>query len=80
MMGGPVSLQYRLSYEFDLEDMAPDDHLLRRINAVLNLTWLRDEMKLHYSHRGCPSVCPELMHPDASGRVLLFDPLGASAL
>ena len=80
MMGDPVSLQDRLSYEFDLEDMAPDDHLWRRINAVLDLTWLRDEMKLPYSHLGCPSVCPELMHPDASGRVLLFDPLGASAL
>ena len=61
MMGGPVSLQYRLSYEFDLEDMAPDDHLLRRINAVLDLTWLRDEMKPHYNHPGCPLVCPELM-------------------
>ena len=61
MMGAPVGRQDRLFYEFDLEDMVPSDHLLRRINAVLDLSWLRDEMKAHYSHLGCPSVCPELM-------------------
>ena len=58
MMGAPVGRQDRLFYEFDLEDMVPSDHLLRRINAVLDLSWLRDEMKAHYSHLGCPSVCP----------------------
>ncbi len=61
MMGAPVGRQERLFYEFDLEDMVPSDHLLRRIDAVLDLSWLRDEMKAHYSHLGCPSVCPELM-------------------
>jgi transposase len=61
MMGDPVGQQDRLFYEFDLEDMVPDDHLLRRIDNVLDLSWLRDEMKPHYSHLGCPSVCPELM-------------------
>ena len=61
MMGDPVSLQDRLFYEFDLEDMVPSDHLLRRIDAVLDLSWLRDEMKPHYRHLGCPSVDPELM-------------------
>ncbi len=61
MMGAPVGRQDRLFYEFDLEDMVPGDHLLRRIDAVLDLSWLRDEMKAHYSHLGCPSVCPELM-------------------
>jgi transposase len=61
MMGAPVGRQDRLFYEFDLEDMVPGDHLLRRIDAVLDLSWLRDEMKAHYSHLGCPSICPELM-------------------
>ncbi len=41
--------------------MVPADHLLRRIDAVLDLSWLRGELKPHYSHLGCPSVCPELM-------------------
>jgi len=61
MMGDPVGRQDRLFYEFDLDDMVPADHLLRRIDKVLDLNWLRGEMKAHYSHLGCPSVCPELM-------------------
>ncbi len=61
MMGEAVSRQDRLFYEFDLEDMVPADHLLRRIDAVLDLSWLRSELAPHYSHLGCPSVCPELM-------------------
>jgi transposase len=61
MTGDPVGRQDRLFYVFDLENMVPGDHLLRRIDAVLDLSWLRDEMKPHYSHMGCPSVCPELM-------------------
>ena len=61
MMGEPVGRQDRLFYEFDLEEMVPADHLLRRVDAALDLSWLRDEMKCHYSHLGCPSICPELM-------------------
>ncbi len=61
MMGAPVGRQDRLFYEFDLEDMVPADHFLRKIDSVLDLSWLRDELKPYYSHLGCPSVCPELM-------------------
>ncbi len=61
MMGEPIGRQERLFYEFDLEDVVPDDHLLRKIAAVLDLSWLRGELRPHYSHLGCPSVCPELM-------------------
>ncbi len=61
MMGEPVGRQDRLFYEFDLEDMVPGDHLLRRIDAVLDLSWLRSELAPYYSHTGCPSVDPELL-------------------
>jgi transposase len=61
MMGEPVGRQDRLFYEFDLEDMVPSDHLLRRIDAVLDLSWLRGELAPYYSHTGCPSVDPELL-------------------
>ncbi len=60
-MAEPVGQQDRLFYEFDIEDMVPSDHLLRRIDRVLELSWLCSEMASHYSHLGCPSVCPELM-------------------
>jgi len=61
MMGALVGRQERLFYEFDLEEMVPADHLLRRIDAVLDLSWLRAELAPYYSHTGCPSVDPELM-------------------
>lgn len=61
MMGEPVGRQDRLFYEFDLEEVVPADHLLRKIDAVLDLSWLRGELKPYYSHLGCPSICPELM-------------------
>ena len=61
MMGEPVGRQDRLFYDFDLEEVVPGDHLLRKIDAVLDLSWLRGALKPYYSHLGCPSVCPELM-------------------
>ncbi len=61
MMGERCGGQDRLFYEFDLEEMVPADHLLRRIDAVLDLDWLRHELKPYYSHTGRPSICPELM-------------------
>ncbi|NNL90279.1 MAG: transposase [Marinicaulis sp.] len=61
MMGERQGSQDRLFYEFDLEAMVPADHLLRQINAVLDLSDLRDRLAPHYSHTGRPSIDPELM-------------------
>jgi transposase len=61
MMGAAVGGQDRLFYSFNLEDRVPVDHLLRRIDAVLDLGWLRGELAPFYSHTGCPSVDPELL-------------------
>ncbi len=61
MMGPAVGQQDRLFYAFDLDDRIPANHLLRRIDAVLDLSWLRGELKSHYSEIGRPSICPELM-------------------
>ena len=66
MVGEPVGRQDRLFYEFDLEQMVPADHLPRKIEAALDLSWPRGEMKPRYSLLGCPSVRLELM-----GRMLL---------
>jgi len=60
-MGQAVGQQDRLFYEFNLEDRVPANHLLRRIDAVLDLTWLRGGLSPFYSHTGCPSIDPELM-------------------
>ncbi len=59
MMGEPLGRQDRLFYEFDLEDMVPADHLLRRIDAALDLSWLRGELKAHYiRHNNDSSTLP----------------------
>jgi Transposase domain (DUF772) len=51
MMGPAVGRQDRLFYEFDLEERIPDDDdLLRRIDAVLDLSWLR-EIELNLAHQ-----------------------------
>jgi transposase len=61
MMGELSGRQARLFYEFCLEDQVPSDHLLRRIDGILDLSWLRSRLAPYYSHTGCPSVDPELM-------------------
>ena len=37
MLGAPVGRQDRLFYEFCLEDRVPRDHLLRKIDGVIDL-------------------------------------------
>ncbi|MGZ8831008.1 MAG: transposase, partial [Thermoanaerobaculia bacterium] len=61
MMGRRKSEQGQLFYAFDLEAIVPDDHQVRQIAAVLDLTWVRTELAPHYSHTGRPSIDPELM-------------------
>ena len=61
MMGERLSGQESLFYEICLEDRVPPDHLVRRLDAVLDLSWLRQELAPYYSHTGCPSIDPELM-------------------
>ena len=60
-MGPAVGQQDRLFYEFNLDDRIPANHLLRRIDAVLDLNWLRSEIAPFYSPTGCPSIDLELM-------------------
>ena len=60
-MGRRRQEQGQLFYSFDLEAVVPDDHQVRRIAAVLDLSWVRRELAPHYSHTGRPSIDPELM-------------------
>ena len=46
MMGRAVGRQDRFFYAFRLEDRIPADHLLRRIDAVLDLSWLRGALNI----------------------------------
>jgi transposase len=61
MMGRLNHSQGRLFYWFCLEGAIPDDHLVRKVAAVLDLSWVHAELAPHYPDNGRPSIDPELM-------------------
>jgi len=61
MMGRQASGQEQLFYEFHLDDVIPADHLVRMIDAVLDLSWVHAELAPHYPALGRPSIDPVLM-------------------
>jgi transposase len=61
MMGRHTQEQRQLFYSFDLDAVVPDDHLVRKIAAVLDLSWVHGELAPHYSPLGRPSIDPALM-------------------
>ena len=61
MMGRISQHQGQLFYAFNLEAVVPDDHLVRAVARVLDLSWVRAELAPHYSHTGRPSIDPVLM-------------------
>ena len=61
MMGRQNNDQGPLFYEFRLDEAVPDDHLVCKIDAVLDLSWVYAELAPHYPTLGRPSVDPVLM-------------------
>ena len=47
MMGRLNHDQRQLFYSFSLEEAVPNDHLVRKIAAVLDLSWVRAELAPH---------------------------------
>ena len=61
MMGRREDRQGQFLYEFNLDEVVPADHLVRKIDAVLDLGWVHKELGPYYSHTGRPSIDPVLM-------------------
>src|SRR5258708_7207880 len=63
MMGRQDRDQGQLFYEFKLDEVVPNNHLLRRMNVFVTaaLADLHQRLKPFYSEIGRPSVDPELM-------------------
>ncbi len=53
--------QGQLFYSFNLDEAVPVDHLVRKIEAVLDLSWVHGELAAYYSPLGRPSIDPVLM-------------------
>jgi transposase len=62
MMGRQDRDQGQLFYEFNLDEVIPKEHLLRRMNVFVTgvLADLHQRLKPFYSEIGRPSVDPEL--------------------
>jgi len=61
MMGRREGGQGQFFYAFDLDKVVPADHLVRQIDAILELGWVHTEFAPYYSHTGRPSIDPVLM-------------------
>src|SRR5215468_2702991 len=61
MMGRLNRDQGQLFYSFCLDEIVPDDHQVREIAAVLDLSWVHGELARYYSPLGRPSIDPVLM-------------------
>ena len=46
---------------FNVEELIPANHILRRVDAVLDLSWVRDELRDCYADRGRKSWDPEVI-------------------
>nr|WP_254656308.1 transposase [Jannaschia sp. CCS1] len=60
-MMGQLEAQENLFYRFRIEDHVPKDHLLRKIDWLLDFDAIRAGLTDLHSHTGRPSVDPELM-------------------
>jgi transposase len=61
MMGQLNHDQGEFFYSFRLDDAVPDDHPVRAIAAVLDLSWVHSELVPFYPKIGRPSIDPVLM-------------------
>ena len=53
--------QEQFFYSFRLDEAVPQDHPVRRMAAVLDLSWVYSELARYYPRTGRPSVDPVLM-------------------
>lgn len=61
MLGHKPQGQLELFVTGSLRSLIPDDHVLARVDAVLDLEWLRDEVRALYClDKGRPGIDPEV--------------------
>ena len=59
MLGKKKRAQPTLFIPGSIEDFIPDDHILKRVDRVLDLGWLRGEAaNLYCENNGRPSIDP----------------------
>ena len=80
MMGRRDQGQGQLFYEFRLDEAVPDDHLVRKIGALLDLSWVYAEARTLLLGDWPPLDRPCADDSDADHRVRIRHPVGAADL
>ena len=57
-MQGLKQFEPRLFYQISLDDLVPEQHLVRRLAEVLDFSWVRLQTAQLYSYTGRPSIDP----------------------
>ncbi len=60
-MMGTKSFQEKIYYNFSLSKRIPEDHILRKIDKVIDLSFVRVLVSDKYSHTGQPSIDPNVL-------------------
>ena len=80
MMGRLNHDQEQFFYSFRLDEAVPEDHPVREIAAVLDLSWVHSELAPLLSRARSALDRSGADDPDAHRRLCVRDPLGAGAL
>ena len=72
MMGRRKEEQGQFFYSFDLDKVVPSDHLVRRIDSILDLGWVHKELAPYYSKTRSPIIrCSAVRGMSGSARAML---------
>ena len=80
MMGRLEREQEQLFYSFRLDEAVPDDHAVRGLAGVLDLSWVHGELAPYYRQDWQALDRSGADDPDADRRLRIRDPLGADAV
>jgi transposase len=58
---GTTTRQEPMFYYVKLNDMIPQDHLLRMVHRFVDFSFIREKVSDYYSHTGRPSIDPEVL-------------------
>jgi len=61
MIGNQGKIERKLFVNFSIEDFVPKDHIFRKIDKVMDFSWIREEVEhLYCADNGRPSIDPEV--------------------
>ena len=61
-MLGDLTIQIDFLATTNLWDLVPDDHILKQVDAILDLSWLRDEVRdCYHPTLGRTAIAPEIV-------------------